>query len=87
MQGEVYRIIIAFCTSCIGAFCLATAFQGYFRTNAKWYVRVLMGAASLLLIDSGLVTDAIGFGCIALSYVLQTIRLNKERNMAKLTLR
>ena len=77
MQGEVYRIII-------GAFCLATAFQGYFRTNAKWYVRVLMGAASLLLIDSGLVTDAIGFGCIALSYVLQTIRLNKERNMAKL---
>ena len=84
MQGEVYRIIIAFCTSCIGAFCLATAFQGYFRTNAKWYVRVLMGAASLLLIDSGLVTDAIGFGCIALSYVLQTIRLNKERNMAKL---
>ena len=84
MQGEVYRIIIAICTSCFGVVCLATAFQGYFRTNAKWYVRVLMGAASLLLIDSGLVTDAIGFGCIALSYVLQTIRLNKERNMAKL---
>ena len=84
MQGEAYRIVIAFCTSCIGAFCLATAFQGYFRTNAKWYVRIMMGAASLLLIDSGLVTDAIGFACIAVSYVIQTMRLKKERAAVQL---
>ena len=83
MQGEALRIILAFITACVGAFCTAAALQGYFRTNASWYVRIMMGVAALLMIDSGLVTDSIGIALIAVSFAIQTIRLRKEQRLAK----
>lgn len=83
MQGEALRVILAFITACVGAFCTAAALQGYFRTNASWYVRIMMGVAALLMIDSGLVTDSIGIALIAVSFAIQTIRLRKEQRLAK----
>lgn len=79
MQGAPIRIIIAFITACCGSFCTASALQGYFRTHAGWYVRVMMGIAALLMIDSNLITDVIGIALIVISYAIQTIRLKKTQ--------
>lgn len=82
MQGEVIRIVIAFITACIGSFCTASALQGYFRTHAKWYVRLMMGAAALLMIDSNWMSDMIGIALIVVSYILQTMRLKREKALS-----
>ncbi|MCM3690945.1 TRAP transporter permease [Neobacillus niacini] len=65
MQGTAGEIIMATITALIGAFVLACAVEGWFiGKRATIITRVLLGVASITLIDPGLVTDLIGLGLI-----------------------
>src|SRR5699024_2267418 len=44
----------------IGILCLASAVEGYFKTNCKAYERILVLIAALSLLKPGLMTDAFG---------------------------
>jgi TRAP transporter 4TM/12TM fusion protein len=59
------RVIVS---SLIGIMSLGWAVEGYVRRKLKIYERLLCGGAAFLLIDSGLVTDLIGYACIAFVY-------------------
>lgn len=79
MQGAPIRIIIAFITACVGCFCTASALQGYMLTDAKWYVRLMLGVTALLMIDSGLYTDIIGITLLAAAYIIQRLKRSRMR--------
>ncbi len=58
-------------TALIGVYCLALCVQGYLFRQLKWYERIVAGAAAILLIDSGVLTDVIGLACFAVVMTLQ----------------
>jgi TRAP transporter 4TM/12TM fusion protein len=65
MEGEWTRILTASATAGIGCVGLAAGLHGYFiRRSAPWE-SVAIVAASVLLIDPNLTTDAIGFAALA----------------------
>ena len=51
--------------------CLAAGLHGYLLRECRWWERMALLAASLLLIKPGFVTDAIGLGLLALVLVAQ----------------
>jgi len=74
----IYRALPVIVTSLIGMMCLAGAIEGYLVTHSKWYERVALAAAAILLLDPGFLTDAIGLGALILVYLLQKSRVKKE---------
>lgn len=73
MQGAFVNVVIAFLTSIIGIFCLTGAVEGYIFKFWGVAPRVLLGAAAILLIDPGSVTDMIGFCLLAAAFILDLI--------------
>ncbi len=64
-------------TATIGIYCLACSIQGFMLKDAGYIERVLLFGAALALIDGGVVTDAIGFGLLALVWLKQKASLKK----------
>jgi TRAP-type uncharacterized transport system fused permease subunit len=60
MDGSVAAIAQSFVTSLVGIYALAAAVEGYLYAPLYFVLRLALGAASLLLIDSGLWTDMCG---------------------------
>ena len=79
LQGTWYQILWATLTGCIGCFCLGGAMIGYYKTNLRIYERIPLLAAAILLVSSGLVTDAIGIGILVVVYLLQLLRARKNK--------
>lgn len=75
-HGEVLSIILALVTSTIGVISISMAMEGIMLSRLKLYERLALGAASLLLIDVGWISDMGGLGLIAVVAVLQ---FNKRR--------
>ena len=72
MVGETSEVVMAVITSIRGVFCLAAAVEGYmFRFWSK-PSRVLLGAAALLMLKPGTVTDVAGAALIIAALVLET---------------
>lgn len=71
--GEPARIVLTLCTATIGVVCLAGGMIGYLLTRARWYERLLLIAAAVVLIKPGLVTDVTGLALVALTVVLQLV--------------
>ncbi|MBR6736278.1 MAG: TRAP transporter permease [Oscillospiraceae bacterium] len=65
-------------TSCVGVTLIAAAVEGYLYGRLNVALRVISFAAALLLIDSGLVTDLIGIGCLILIIAAQKLIFNKK---------
>jgi TRAP transporter 4TM/12TM fusion protein len=78
MDGTPLGILRAFVTSLIGIYALSVALEGFFRYDVKIPMRILLGGAALLLIDSGAYTDLIGLGIILLVLLPQQIRFKRE---------
>lgn len=53
-------VIQAVITSFAGIFCLATAAEGYFSEPLKPYQRILLLTASILMVNTGTITDMLG---------------------------
>lgn len=79
MMGAGWKILLATITASVGIYFLAAMVQGWFaggKTNLL--VRILLLAASLTLINAGLVTDLIAIGIAAVAVVIQMMKNESE---------
>lgn len=79
MMGAGWKILLATITASVGIYFLAAMVQGWFaggKTNLL--VRILLLAASLTLINAGLVTDLIAIGIAAVAVVIQRMKNKSE---------
>lgn len=74
----IITILFALATAIIGMLSVGTATTGYFVTNDKWYERILLLAAGIMLIDPSLSTDVIGGIILAVVWLLQINRVKQE---------
>ena len=65
-------------TAIIGILCLAAAVEGYLLKKTSIIERILLGAAALMLLKPGLVTDAFGIAVLVGTYFLQKASIKKE---------
>jgi TRAP transporter 4TM/12TM fusion protein len=70
------RVVIG---ACFGVFMIAAAVEGYVFTKMNWLIRIVAAGGALCLIDSGLITDAIGIMILAGTIVIQRFRAKKEQ--------
>jgi TRAP-type uncharacterized transport system fused permease subunit len=73
-QGTPLNILWAVVTAIIGVVGLGAAGARYLITNATRFEQVMLFTGALGLIKPGIITDAIGFGCLALVLILQKRR-------------
>ncbi len=67
LMGDFVTISTAAITATIGVTCLAGGLHSYFFFGlARWWERLMLIAAALVLIKPGLTTDLIGLGLVAL---------------------
>ncbi|WP_082235712.1 TRAP transporter permease [Halobacillus massiliensis] len=78
IDATIMNIIVITISSLIGVFLLSIMTEGYFVRKVPGWLRAVSGAAALLLIYPGLVTDLIGL--IVFSYVLFT-NFKKKNDM------
>ncbi len=72
LQGDVGDMVLAAITATIGVICLAAGLHRYFFLGpARWWERILLIAAALVLIKPGLASDLVGIGLIALTFASQ----------------
>ncbi|MBQ7826802.1 MAG: TRAP transporter permease [Clostridia bacterium] len=81
VDTTVPEVILICITSFLGIFAVSAALEGYFLRHMPWYQRIISLAGGLLLIDPGIVTDAIGLGLVAIVVILQVI--TRKRSIAK----
>jgi len=69
-EGTALGILWAFCSACVGTYCLACAIQGFtFRGRPDMLMRVVLGAGALLCIWPGAVTDLIGIALCVVAHI------------------
>jgi TRAP-type uncharacterized transport system fused permease subunit len=73
-EGPWHDILLSFVTGSIGVICLGAAVIGYLVTGARIEERLLLFAASFLLIKPGWITDILGLVCLAMTFILQMRR-------------
>ncbi|MEX2584730.1 MAG: TRAP transporter fused permease subunit [Gemmatimonadota bacterium] len=69
LVGSPLQIGVAFVTAMVGVTALAAAGMGYLRRDLKAWERVVLAIAAAVLINTGIVTDLIGFALIAIVYL------------------
>jgi TRAP transporter 4TM/12TM fusion protein len=72
-QAPWPETLLSLVTGTAGTLCLAAAVIGYLIRPATWLERVLLGAASLLLIKPGLATDLPGLGLLLAVVLMQRL--------------
>lgn len=72
-QAPWPETVLVLLTGTIGTACLAGAVIGHFLRRATWVERAMLLAASLLLINPGLVTDLAGLALLAGTVALQRL--------------
>jgi TRAP transporter 4TM/12TM fusion protein len=73
--GDWFTSFTSAVTAVIGVICLAAGMQGYLLREAKWWERIALLAAALLLIKPGYLTDAIGLVLLAAVFAVQWLGL------------
>lgn len=75
MQGAWYEILWSFITAIIGCYCMAGVCEGFvFKWKVSVVVRVILLASALTLMIPGIITDLMGFVCLAVLYAGYSIR-------------
>lgn len=77
--GTWTEISVAIISAIIGTMVLAASVQGWLITKANIFERVLLLAGALLLIKTGIITDAAGLALLALVLGLQYARSKKHK--------
>ena len=78
MQGDWGTIAGSAVTAVVGTICLAAGLMGYLRGECRWWERVLLVAAALLLIKPGYVTDALGAALLVAAFASQAYRSRRD---------
>jgi TRAP transporter 4TM/12TM fusion protein len=81
MQGGTVEIALALATALIGVFFLASGVQGWFiKGRIAWFLRTGLIIAALFMIDSGLISDAIGIAiATAIWFIQRTLNPNPDQ--------
>lgn len=82
VKATTVEIIITATAAVIGMWGLGMAMIGYWYTDISWPVRVVSFGAGLMLIDPGLLTDAIGAAILIGIYFLQRYKKRKQMESA-----
>lgn len=83
MQGVWYEIIWSFITAIIGCYCMAGVCEGFvFKWKINIFIRVVLLAGALTLMIPGIITDLIGFACLAALYVIYSFRDKRANAVA-----
>lgn len=80
MQGSAAQILLALVTAILGVVCLGASMEGYLSAKLGPARRALLLATALMLIDTTLLTDIVGFAVFAC--VMLSIRLQKRKPAA-----
>jgi TRAP transporter 4TM/12TM fusion protein len=72
IDTNIWEAIGILITSLVGMIGVSVGLIGYWMRSMKVWERIAAGAAGLLLIDPGWVTDLIGFGLMAVLFGLQS---------------
>lgn len=79
MQSDsVWQIIHYASTAILGVYLLAASLQSWFFGLAKGWIRLVLLAASLLLIAGGLFTDLAGLALVVIAFLIQRWRKSKN---------
>lgn len=65
-------------TACIGVLMIAIGVEGWFFGKVSWPLRIIALAGSVFLMDSGIWTDLIGLGVLAVITVIQLLIRKKH---------
>ena len=80
MEGGVLDILWSLVTALIGAYLLASGFEGFFfRWSLKWFERPLMILGAVMLIVPGMVTDLVGIAIIVVEIVTEFMFKRSEK--------
>ena len=80
MEGGVLDILWSLVTALIGAYLLASGFEGFFfRWSLKWFGRPLMILGAVMLIVPGMVTDLVGIAIIVVEFVTEFMFKRSEK--------
>ncbi|MCR4426885.1 MAG: TRAP transporter large permease subunit, partial [Firmicutes bacterium] len=82
MQGQPSEIILACITGLFAAACLAMAVQGFMQKPTTLVERIMLVTASILLIQPGAATDALGLVLLGLAYLSQRMFHRSEHRLA-----
>ena len=74
MDGSWFEVTRAGLTAVFGVFLLSSGVQGWFAgRRAAWFLRVLIIASALFMIEGGGLTDLIGIGGAVLAFFVQKV--------------
>ncbi len=76
--NSIPRMLYSLFTAFLGIFCMACAVEGWLVRALNPAFRLILLAVALLLIDSGLLTDALGFFALASIYIFQKATAGKK---------
>ena len=80
MEGGVLDVLWSLVTALIGAYLLASGFEGFFfRWSLKWFERPLMILGAVMLIVPGMVTDLVGIAIIVVEFVTEFMFKRSEK--------
>ncbi|SMX51201.1 TRAP transporter permease [Actibacterium lipolyticum] len=72
MDGTLFEVVRAGITAVIGVFLLSAGVQGWFMgSRSVWYMRAALILAALMMIEGGLLSDALGIGIAVGVYLVQ----------------
>jgi len=80
--GDWFTSLTSSVAAVIGVMCLAAGLQGYMLREARWWERILLVTAAILLIKPGYISDAIGLALLALVFVVQKLSIDAKRRSA-----
>lgn len=80
--ASIADILLVTISSTVAVIAISAAVEGYIRTNLGVLTRIILGAASVLLIVPEMITDIIGISIIVFIYVLNFIKAKKQTNVA-----
>lgn len=74
---SVVKVVSIMITSLIGMMGIATGMTGFIFAKVPWWMRIMLLAGGILLIDPNVITDVIGLVLVGLPFVVQLIQRKK----------
>lgn len=77
VDAKPLTVVLALVTALIGMFGIAGGVSGYFLRSSKWWERLVLFGAGLMLVNTSLTTSVIGFVLLTGMYLLQRSQQKK----------
>ena len=76
---SVFKLVSIMCTSVIGMAGISMGMTGFIRSKIVWWMRAMLLAGGVLLIDPDPITDLIGLLLIAIPFISQIVQSRKAK--------